>query len=68
MAFATNDLIKNDRMYKPLKSSPRKLFLYSLLLIAFPAAAQDKGIHFEHALSWQQIKARANDFKALQTR
>ncbi|WP_153260017.1 hypothetical protein [Chitinophaga flava] len=55
-------------MYKPLKSSPRKLFLYSLLLIAFPAAAQDKGIHFEHALSWQQIKARANDFKALQTR
>ncbi|WP_212005096.1 thioredoxin fold domain-containing protein [Chitinophaga sp. HK235] len=46
-------------MYKPLKSSPWKLFLYSLLLIGLPAAAQDKGIHFEHALSWQQVKAKA---------
>ena len=28
-------------------------------LIPFVLFAQDKGIHFEHGLSWQQVQAKA---------
>lgn len=36
----------------------KKLILI-LLFIPFLASAQDKGTHFEHGLSWQQVKEKA---------
>lgn len=36
----------------------KKLFLL-FLIIPFLASAQDKGTHFEHGLSWQQVKEKA---------
>jgi thioredoxin-related protein len=36
-----------------------KTFLYLFLLTPIGLAAQDKGVHFEHDLSWSQVKAKA---------
>ncbi|MEJ2880153.1 thioredoxin family protein [Pedobacter sp. GR22-6] len=36
----------------------KKLFLI-LLLLPFAGTAQEKGIYFEHGLSWQQVKEKA---------
>lgn len=36
-----------------------KRIILLFLLLPFIAAAQDKGTHFEHGLSWQQVKEKA---------
>ncbi|PWS30512.1 thioredoxin family protein [Pedobacter paludis] len=37
----------------------RKLSILLLFILPFLVKAQDKGIHFEHGLTWEQVKAKA---------
>lgn len=37
----------------------KKLSILLLLILPFLVKAQDKGIHFEHGLTWEQVKAKA---------
>ena len=43
----------------PLYTKPALLLVIAGFLLSVPVVAQEKGVHFEHALSWAGVKAKA---------